>query len=64
MTGPAAPQVAVIGLGRVGLPLALSFASHGVRAAFQRPRLQRPGVPDFYFVGGSTPPGEGCRGCA
>ena len=35
------------------------FASHGVRAAFQRPRLQRPGVPDFYFVGGSTHPGGG-----
>jgi UDP-N-acetyl-D-mannosaminuronic acid dehydrogenase len=25
------PQVAVIGLGRVGLPLALSFAGHGIR---------------------------------
>lgn len=35
------------------------FASHGVRAAFQRPRLQPKGVDDFYFVGGSTHPGGG-----
>ncbi len=35
------------------------FASHGVRAAFQRPKLQRPGAPGFYFVGGSTHPGGG-----
>ena len=35
------------------------FASHGVRAAFQRPRLQPPGVDNFYFVGGSTHPGGG-----
>ena len=35
------------------------FASHGVRAAFQRPALQTPGRPDFYFVGGSTHPGGG-----
>jgi UDP-N-acetyl-D-mannosaminuronic acid dehydrogenase len=32
MSGTAPPpQVAVIGLGRVGLPLALSFAGHGIR---------------------------------
>ena len=35
------------------------FASHGVRAAFQRPGLQPPGKPNFYFVGGSTHPGGG-----
>ncbi len=35
------------------------FASHGVRAAFQRPPLQIPDRPDFYFVGGSTHPGGG-----
>ena len=35
------------------------FASHGVRAAFQRPKLRRPGPPRFYFVGGSTHPGGG-----
>ncbi len=35
------------------------FASHGVRAAFQRPKLQPPGTKDFYFVGGSTHPGGG-----
>ena len=35
------------------------FASHGVRAAFRRPPLRRPGTPDFYFVGGSTHPGGG-----
>ncbi len=35
------------------------FASHGVRAAFQRPALQTPGQPNFYFVGGSTHPGGG-----
>ncbi len=35
------------------------FASHGVRAAFQRPGLRRPGAPGFYFVGGSTHPGGG-----
>ena len=35
------------------------FASHGVRAAFQRPALQPPGKPNFYFVGGSTHPGGG-----
>ena len=35
------------------------FASHGVRAAFQRPKLQPAGVDHFYFVGGSTHPGGG-----
>ena len=35
------------------------FASHGVRAAFRRPPLRRPGAPGFYFVGGSTHPGGG-----
>ena len=35
------------------------FASHGVRAAFQRPKLQPAGLKDFYFVGGSTHPGGG-----
>ena len=35
------------------------FASHGVRAAFQRPKLQPDGLRDFYFVGGSTHPGGG-----
>ena len=35
------------------------FASHGPWAAFQRPGLQPPGVPNFYFVGGSTHPGGG-----
>lgn len=35
------------------------FASHGVRAAFQRPAMQPPGMPNFYFVGGSTHPGGG-----
>ena len=35
------------------------FASHGVRAAFQRPKLQPAGLRDFYFVGGSTHPGGG-----
>lgn len=35
------------------------FASHGVRAAFQRPKLQPPGLKNFYFVGGSTHPGGG-----
>ena len=35
------------------------FASHGVRAAFQRPKLRRPGTDNFYFVGGSTHPGGG-----
>ena len=35
------------------------FASHGVRAAFQRPKLQPAGMRDFYFVGGSTHPGGG-----
>ena len=35
------------------------FASHGVRAAFQRPKLKRPGTENFYFVGGSTHPGGG-----
>ena len=35
------------------------FASHGVRAAFQRPGLQPPGKPNFYYVGGSTHPGGG-----
>ena len=35
------------------------FASHGVRAAFQRPKLQLPGMEGFYFVGGSTHPGGG-----
>ena len=35
------------------------FASHGVRAAFQRPKLQPPGRRNFYFVGGSTHPGGG-----
>ncbi len=35
------------------------FASHGVRAAFQRPKLKRPDTENFYFVGGSTHPGGG-----
>ncbi len=35
------------------------FASHGVRAAFQRPRFRPPGMKNFYFVGGSTHPGGG-----
>ena len=35
------------------------FASHGVRAAFQRPKLRRTGMDNFYFVGGSTHPGGG-----
>ncbi len=35
------------------------FASHGVRAAFQRPKLQRVGTDNFHFVGGSTHPGGG-----
>ena len=35
------------------------FASHGVRAAFQRPAIQPAGKPNFYFVGGSTHPGGG-----
>ncbi len=35
------------------------FASHGVRAAFQRPASQTPDKPNFYFVGGSTHPGGG-----
>ena len=35
------------------------FASHGVRAAFQRPKLKRAGTKNFYFVGGSTHPGGG-----
>ena len=35
------------------------FASHGVRAAFQRPKLQAPGMDNFFFVGGSTHPGGG-----
>ncbi len=35
------------------------FASHGVCAAFQRPKLQPDGLRDFYFVGGSTHPGGG-----
>ena len=35
------------------------FASHGVQAAFQRPKLQPPGIKNFYFVGGSTHPGGG-----
>ena len=35
------------------------FASHGVRAAFQRPKLQPAGLKNFYFVGGSTHPGGG-----
>ncbi len=35
------------------------FASHGVRAAFRRPAMQPRGVPNFYFVGGSTHPGGG-----
>ncbi len=35
------------------------FASHGVRAAFQRPKLEPPGMKNFYFVGGTTHPGGG-----
>ena len=35
------------------------FASHGVRAAFQRPKLQPAILRNFYFVGGSTHPGGG-----
>ncbi len=35
------------------------FASHGPWAAFQRPSLQPEGLPNFYFVGGSTHPGGG-----
>lgn len=35
------------------------FASHGIRAAFQRPASQTPDRPNFYFVGGSTHPGGG-----
>ena len=35
------------------------FASHGVRAAFQRPAMQPRGMDNFYFVGGSTHPGGG-----
>ncbi|MBV9657708.1 MAG: phytoene desaturase [Verrucomicrobia bacterium] len=35
------------------------FASHGVRAAFQRPAMQPRGMNNFYFVGGSTHPGGG-----
>lgn len=35
------------------------FASHGVRAAFQRPAMRPPGTEGFYFVGGSTHPGGG-----
>ena len=35
------------------------FASHGVSAAFQRPKLRAPGWKNFYFVGGSTHPGGG-----
>ncbi|MBE7210602.1 MAG: phytoene desaturase [Gluconacetobacter diazotrophicus] len=35
------------------------FASHGVRAAFQRPGLQPKGLRNLYFVGGSTHPGGG-----
>ena len=35
------------------------FASHGVRAAFQRPKMQPEGMQEFYFVGGSTHPGGG-----
>ena len=31
------------------LAVCTGFASHGVRAAFQRPKLQPPGIPDFYF---------------
>lgn len=35
------------------------YASHGVRAAFQRPAMSPKGAPGFYFVGGSTHPGGG-----
>ena len=35
------------------------FASHGVWSAFQRPALTVPGVPRFFFTGGSTHPGGG-----
>lgn len=35
------------------------FASHGVRAAFQRPAMAPKDRPGFYFVGGSTHPGGG-----
>ena len=35
------------------------FASHGVKAAFQRPGFQPRGTENFYFVGGSTHPGGG-----
>ena len=35
------------------------FASHGVRAAFQRPAMRPRGMDNFYFVGGSTHPGGG-----
>lgn len=35
------------------------YASHGVRAAFQRPAMAPRDSPGFYFVGGSTHPGGG-----
>lgn len=35
------------------------FASHGVRAAFQRPAMQPRGMKNLHFVGGSTHPGGG-----
>lgn len=35
------------------------FASHGVRAAFQRPAMRPRGMKNFCFVGGSTHPGGG-----
>ena len=35
------------------------FASHGTWAAFQRPGLSVPGVPNLFFTGGSTHPGGG-----
>lgn len=35
------------------------FASHGIRAAFQRPPLQPRGLRNWFFVGGTTHPGGG-----
>ncbi len=35
------------------------FASHGPMAAFRRPGLTVPGVPNLFFTGGSTHPGGG-----
>lgn len=35
------------------------YASHGVRAAFQRPKMCPPGRSNFCYVGGSTHPGGG-----